>query len=140
MSNKTIPQLLTELRTRHGFTQEYVAGRLHLTRQGYAKYEKGASVPDPEKLANLADLYNTPLTEFTSLPDYITRYGITPEHIQEAGPAYHSPGPCVLPYLTSEDIIAIENLHSIDPVLQLSIRDLLNLIAVLTNSDQPSDQ
>lgn len=48
---------LTMLRTAHGFSQEELAGRIGISRQAYAKWESGATVPDIEKCALLADVY-----------------------------------------------------------------------------------
>ena len=45
------------LRTIHGFSQEEVAARINISRQAYAKWESGATVPDIEKCALLADVY-----------------------------------------------------------------------------------
>ena len=50
---------LIMLRKIHGFSQEEVADRIGISRQAYAKWEKGLTVPDIEKCALLADLYDT---------------------------------------------------------------------------------
>lgn len=55
--------MLTEnlimLRKLHGFSQEEVADQIGISRQAYAKWEKGLTIPDIEKCALLADLYDT---------------------------------------------------------------------------------
>lgn len=50
---------LLMLRSIHGYSQEEVAGRIGISRQAYAKWESGATVPDVEKCARLAQLYGT---------------------------------------------------------------------------------
>ena len=50
---------LIMLRKLHGFSQEEVADAIGISRQAYAKWEKGLTVPDIEKCALLADLYDT---------------------------------------------------------------------------------
>ena len=47
------------LRNIHGFSQEEIAGRIGISRQAYAKWESGATVPDVEKCRRLADIYGT---------------------------------------------------------------------------------
>ena len=48
---------LIMLRTIHGFSQEEIAGRINISRQAYAKWESGATVPDIQKCALLAGIY-----------------------------------------------------------------------------------
>lgn len=48
---------LIMLRSIHGFSQEELAGRINISRQAYAKWESGATVPDIEKCALLARIY-----------------------------------------------------------------------------------
>lgn len=50
---------LIMLRKLHGFSQEEVADAIGISRQAYAKWEKGLTIPDIEKCALLADLYDT---------------------------------------------------------------------------------
>lgn len=47
------------LRSMNGFSQEYVAEKIGISRQAYRKWETGETVPDVEKCALLADLYQT---------------------------------------------------------------------------------
>lgn len=49
------------LRTIHGFSQEEIAARIGISRQAYAKWESGATVPDIEKCALLAGIYGVTL-------------------------------------------------------------------------------
>lgn len=54
---------LTMLRRANNLSQEDVAEKVNVTRQAYAKWERGESVPDIEKCASLATLYNTTLDD-----------------------------------------------------------------------------
>ncbi len=47
------------LRNINGFSQEYIAEKIGISRQAYSKWEKGETVPDVEKCALLAELYGT---------------------------------------------------------------------------------
>lgn len=48
---------LIMLRNYRGFSQEEVAEAIDISRQAYAKWESGATVPDIEKCMRLADFY-----------------------------------------------------------------------------------
>jgi len=48
---------LVMLRSINGFSQEQVAEKINISRQAYAKWETGATVPDIEKCSLLADMY-----------------------------------------------------------------------------------
>ena len=50
---------LLMLRSLHGYSQEEIAGKIGISRQAYAKWESGATVPDVEKCARLAQVYGT---------------------------------------------------------------------------------
>lgn len=50
---------LIMLRNVHGFSQEELAEKIGISRQAYAKWETGATVPDVEKCMKLAGIYNT---------------------------------------------------------------------------------
>lgn len=43
----------------HGYSQEEIAGKIGISRQAYAKWESGATIPDVEKCSLLARLYGT---------------------------------------------------------------------------------
>lgn len=45
------------LRNMHGISQEELAEKIGISRQAYAKWESGATVPDIEKCKALADYY-----------------------------------------------------------------------------------
>ena len=48
---------LVMLRNLHGYSQEEVAEKIGISRQAYAKWEQGATVPDILKCSALADVY-----------------------------------------------------------------------------------
>lgn len=52
---------LVMLRGLHGFSQEEIAERIGISRQAYAKWETGATVPDIEKCRLLAEVYGITL-------------------------------------------------------------------------------
>ena len=63
---------LTLLRRANNLSQEEVAEKVNVSRQAYAKWERGESVPDIEKCAALAELYDTTLDDLyreEKLPD-----------------------------------------------------------------------
>lgn len=48
---------LVMLRNLNGYSQEEISGKIGISRQAYAKWESGATVPDIEKSARLAEVY-----------------------------------------------------------------------------------
>lgn len=52
---------LVMLRNLHGFSQEKIAEKIGISRQAYAKWETGATVPDIEKCSILASVYGVTL-------------------------------------------------------------------------------
>ncbi len=50
---------LVMLRKMYGFSQEEIAERIGISRQAYAKWESGATIPDVEKCGLLAEVYGT---------------------------------------------------------------------------------
>ncbi|MDY2938377.1 MAG: helix-turn-helix domain-containing protein [Fusicatenibacter sp.] len=49
------------LRNIHGFSQEEIAEKIEISRQAYAKWESGATIPDIEKCRKLAEVYGVTL-------------------------------------------------------------------------------
>ena len=45
------------LRNVHGYSQEEVAEKIGISRQAYAKWENGSTIPDIEKCQRLSELY-----------------------------------------------------------------------------------
>ena len=52
---------LVILRNIHGYSQEQIAEKINISRQAYAKWEAGATVPDIEKCSLLAAVYGVTL-------------------------------------------------------------------------------
>ena len=52
---------LVMLRKIHGYSQEEIAEKIGISRQAYAKWESGATIPDIEKCSLLAKVYGTTL-------------------------------------------------------------------------------
>lgn len=52
---------LIMLRNINGFSQEQIAEKVGISRQAYAKWESGATVPDVDKCSLLADVYGVSL-------------------------------------------------------------------------------
>lgn len=50
---------LVMLRRINGYSQEEVSEKIGISRQAYAKWEKGTTIPDIEKCSLLAELYGT---------------------------------------------------------------------------------
>jgi AbrB family looped-hinge helix DNA binding protein len=50
---------LVTLRNLHGYSQEAIAEKIGISRQAYAKWETGATVPDVGKCSLLAEVYGT---------------------------------------------------------------------------------
>jgi len=48
---------LAMLRNIHGFSQEELAEKINISRQAYAKWERGDTIPDIEKCSRLAQIY-----------------------------------------------------------------------------------
>ena len=52
---------LTMLRKLNGYSQEQVAEKIGISRQAYAKWESGATIPDIDRAAELARVYGVSL-------------------------------------------------------------------------------
>lgn len=52
---------LIMLRSIHGYSQEQIAEKINISRQAYAKWESGATIPDIEKCSLLAGVYGVTL-------------------------------------------------------------------------------
>ena len=62
------------LRNVNGYSQEEVAEKIGISRQAYAKWEKGETVPDVERCQKLAELYGVTID---SLVNYSDKIGTT---------------------------------------------------------------
>lgn len=57
---------LALLRGIYGYSQEEVSEKIGISRQAYAKWESGSTVPDIEKCSRLAELYGVSLDSMVS--------------------------------------------------------------------------
>lgn len=57
---------LVMLRNIHGYSQEEISEKIGISRQAYAKWESGATVPDIEKCSLLAGVYGTTIDSLVS--------------------------------------------------------------------------
>ena len=62
-------EILLELRTRKGLSQEELAERVMVTRQAVSRWENGETVPNTETLKLLSKEFDVTIN---SLPDYKT--------------------------------------------------------------------
>ena len=53
----TFGEKLQELRKARGWSQEELAGQIHVSRQALSKWESGGAVPDPENIIALSRLF-----------------------------------------------------------------------------------
>lgn len=60
---------IRELREKRNWTQEEIAEKLGLTRNGYAKIERGESTPSLERLDEIAKLLDSNLIELLQVQD-----------------------------------------------------------------------
>ncbi|MCI8624273.1 MAG: helix-turn-helix transcriptional regulator [Provencibacterium sp.] len=61
----TLGSRVKKLRRERGLTQEYLAERLHVTRQAVSKWENDRAQPSMEKLLELSALFEIPLPQLT---------------------------------------------------------------------------
>ena len=62
----TIGNRISDLRKQKGYTQEYLAERLGVSRQAVSKWEKDQTVPDMKHLIALAEVLDTSLEHLTA--------------------------------------------------------------------------
>ncbi len=67
MDYSAISNYMKDIRKNYGYTQEYVADKLHIVRQTYSHYETGRITPPLNSLNNLARLYGIPLIDLIEL-------------------------------------------------------------------------
>ena len=69
-----IADRLTELRKKHGYSQDQLADRLSISRQAVSKWERAESLPDTENLIALSKLYRVSIDELLNAdnPSYFS--------------------------------------------------------------------
>lgn len=60
--------VLLELRTKHGLSQDEVAEKVFVTRQAVSRWEKGETVPNTDTLKQLSRLYNVSINTLLGEP------------------------------------------------------------------------
>ena len=61
-------EILLKLRTKSGFSQDELAGKLFVTRQAVSRWENGDTVPNTETLKLLSKLYNVSINTLLGSP------------------------------------------------------------------------
>lgn len=69
---------ISMLRNVNGYSQEEVAEKIGVSRQAYAKWEKGETVPDVERCQKLAELYGVTIDSLVNHSDKIGATTLTP--------------------------------------------------------------
>lgn len=69
---------ISMLRNVNGYSQEEVAEKIGISRQAYAKWEKGETVPDVERCKKLAELYGVTIDSLVNYSDKIGTTTLTP--------------------------------------------------------------
>ena len=73
LKNQQLANRLRELRTVHGYNQDYVASFLGIVRQTYSHYETGQRTPNSEVLFKLSGLYGISVEDLMQLTTDIDR-------------------------------------------------------------------
>ena len=60
--------ILTRLRTEKNWSQEELAGKLHVTRQAVSRWETGETIPNPETLKQLSGLFDVSINTLLGAP------------------------------------------------------------------------
>lgn len=69
---------LIMLRKANGYSQEQIAEKIDITRQAYAKWENGSTVPDIEKCVRLAEVYGVTVDSLVKTETIDGKQPITP--------------------------------------------------------------
>ena len=62
---------ISRLRNITGYSQEEVAEKIGISRQAYAKWEKGETIPDVERCQKLAELYDVTIDSLINFSDKV---------------------------------------------------------------------
>ncbi|MCI5648652.1 MAG: helix-turn-helix domain-containing protein [Fusicatenibacter sp.] len=66
------------LRNLKGYSQEEVAEKIGISRQAYAKWEKGETIPDVDRCQKLADLYGTTIDALLKSAGKVGKTALSP--------------------------------------------------------------
>ena len=69
---------ISRLRNITGYSQEEVAEKVGISRQAYAKWEKGETIPDVERCQKLAELYGVTIDSLINFSGKVGTITLTP--------------------------------------------------------------
>ena len=69
---------ISRLRNVTGYSQEEVAEKIGISRQAYAKWEKGETIPDVERCQKLAELYGVTIDSLINFSGKVGTITLTP--------------------------------------------------------------
>ena len=69
---------ISRLRNITGYSQEEVAEKIGISRQAYAKWEKGETIPDVERCQKLAELYGVTIDSLINFSGKVGTITLTP--------------------------------------------------------------
>ena len=69
---------ISRLRNLNGYSQEEVAEKISISRQAYAKWEKGETIPDVERCQKLAELYEVTIDSLINFSYKVGTTTLTP--------------------------------------------------------------
>ena len=69
---------ISRLRNANGYSQEEVAEKVGVSRQAYAKWEKGETIPDVERCQKLAELYGVTIDSLINFSDKVGTTALIP--------------------------------------------------------------
>lgn len=69
---------ISRLRNVNGYSQEEVAEKIGISRQAYAKWEKGETIPDVERCQKLAELYEVTIDSLINFSYKVGATALTP--------------------------------------------------------------
>lgn len=72
----TFAEKILELRVQNGYSQEFLAEKLGVSRQAVSKWELGITLPETDKLVAISDLFNVSI-------DYLLKEKIQSVHNEE---------------------------------------------------------
>ena len=70
--NMDTKEILLELRTKRGLSQEQLAEQVHVTRQAVSRWETGETVPNTETLKLLSRLFDVSINTLLGSPRQLT--------------------------------------------------------------------
>ncbi|QCX54486.1 helix-turn-helix transcriptional regulator [Elizabethkingia sp. JS20170427COW] len=84
MALEKIIEKITQYRNRKGYTYENMADELHITQAAYRKIETGETKLSLERFFRIAEILETPITEFLELEkDVFNQYNHDNENVYQ---------------------------------------------------------